>query len=60
MFVVRSVPMASGTAAAIVIMLIVVKHVGLLVAVGSPLAALSQFARPRLRALCGMPPDDSD
>jgi hypothetical protein len=53
MLVVRSIPMAAGTAAAIVVALVVLKHVGLFIAIGSPLTALMQFARPRLLALCG-------
>jgi hypothetical protein len=58
--ILRSIPMASGTAAATIVALIALKHLGLFVAVGSPLTALLQFARPRLLALCGRPPDDGD
>ena len=58
LLVVRSVPMAAGTATAIVVSLIVLKHLGLLVAVASPFAAMMQIVRPRLRALCGQPPDE--
>jgi hypothetical protein len=57
MWVLRSAPMASGTAAATVVALIALKHLGLLVAVGSPFTALLQLARPRLFARCGRPPD---
>ena len=54
----KSVPMASGTAAAVVVSMIVLKHVALFLAVGSPLAALLQSFKPKLREICGRPPED--
>lgn len=56
----RSLPTASGTAAATILGIVVLKHVALFVAVSSPLAALFQTLKPRLRALCGRPPEDED
>ena len=56
----RSVPMASRTAAATIVAIIALKHLALLIAVSSPLAALFQSLRPMLRAFCGRPPEDED
>jgi hypothetical protein len=54
----RSLPMASGTAAATIIALIVVKHLALVIAVGSPMFALLQQVKPTLRAYCPWGPED--
>ena len=48
----RSIPIASTTAAATVIGIIVLKHLALAIAVGSPLAAFFKSIRPALRAHC--------
>lgn len=56
----RSLKLASGTAVAVMIAIIVLKHVGLLLAVSSPVAALFQSVKPKLRAWCGRPPQDED
>ncbi len=52
LFVSRSIPIASTTAAATIISVIVLKHVALAIAVGSPLAALFNSIKPILRAHC--------
>jgi hypothetical protein len=54
----RSLPMATGTAAATIVALIVLKHLALAVAVASPLFALLQRVKPTLRAYCPWGPED--
>jgi hypothetical protein len=54
----RSVPLASGSAAATILAIIALKHLALFIAVSSPLAAIFQSIKPRLRAFCGRPPED--
>jgi hypothetical protein len=48
----RSIPMAAGTAATVIVAIIALKHLALFIAVGSPIAALFQSVKPRLRAYC--------
>ena len=48
----RSIPMAAGTAATVIVAIIALKHLALFIAVGSPVAALFQSVKPRLRAHC--------
>jgi formate hydrogenlyase subunit 4 len=48
----RSIPLAAGTATAIIAGIIVIKHVALAMIVGSPLAALFQSLKPKIRAHC--------
>ncbi len=52
----RSIPIASGTTALALIGLIVVKHVALALAVGSPFAAVLHSIKPALRAHCPWAP----
>ncbi len=54
----RSIPMASGSAAATILALIALKHLALFIAVSSPAAAFWQSMKPRLREWCGRPPED--
>jgi len=54
----RSIPMASGTAAAAFVSLMVAKHVALAVAAGSPLAAFFQILKTKVRPYCPWAPDD--
>jgi hypothetical protein len=54
----RSVPLASSSAVGTILAIIVLKHLALFVAVSSPLAAIFQSVKPRLRAFCGRPPED--
>jgi hypothetical protein len=56
----RSIPMASGTAAAAVVALIAAKHLALAIAAGSPLAALFQILKPKVRPYCPWEPHDRD
>lgn len=55
----RSIPVSAGTAVAVMAALIVLKHVALFLIVGSPLAAIVQSIKPKLRAVCGKPPEDA-
>jgi formate hydrogenlyase subunit 4 len=48
----RSIPLAAGTATAVIVGIIVIKHVALAMIVGSPLAALFQSLKPKIRAQC--------
>ena len=48
----RSIPLASGSAAATVVAIIALKHLALFVAVSSPAAALFQSLKPKVRAYC--------
>jgi formate hydrogenlyase subunit 4 len=47
-----SIPLAAGTATAVIVGIIVIKHVALAMIVGSPLAALFQRLKPKIRAQC--------
>jgi hypothetical protein len=60
LFVFRSIPMASGTAAIAVVSLIAAKHLALFVAAGSPLAALFQMLKPKVRPYCPWAPEDEE
>jgi formate hydrogenlyase subunit 4 len=48
----RSIPTAAGTATAAIPAMIVLKHLALAAIVGSPLAALFQSIKPKLRSRC--------
>jgi hypothetical protein len=48
----RSIPIAAGSATAIIVAIIVVKHVALAIIVGSPLAAAFQSLKPKIREHC--------
>jgi hypothetical protein len=54
----RSIPMAAGTAATVMVAVIALKHLALFIAVSSPMAALFQSLKPRLREMCGRPPEN--
>ena len=56
----RSIPMASGTAAATIVAVIALKHLALALAVGSPAVALLQSVKPTLRAHCPWAPKDEE
>ncbi len=57
----RSIPVASGSAAAIILTLLVLKHLALFLAVSSPAAALWSSMRSKLPAHCPLRPrDDQD
>ena len=53
-------PVASGTAVVAVVSLIAVKHLALAIAAGSPLAALFQILKPKVRPYCPWAPKDND
>jgi hypothetical protein len=48
----RSIPIAAGTATAVIVSVVVLKHVGLAIIVGSPLAALFKNIKPSVRSYC--------
>jgi len=56
----RSIPMASGTAAITLTLLIAAKHLALAVAAGWPLAALFEILKPKVRPYCPWAPDDKE
>ncbi len=56
----RSLALASGSAAILVVAIIAAKHLALLVAAGSPLAVLVQHLKPKVRAYCPFAPHDPD
>jgi hypothetical protein len=56
----RSIPLASGGAAATVIAIIALKHLALFIAVSSPMAALFQSVKPTVRTYCPWRPRDGD
>jgi hypothetical protein len=48
----RSIPIAAETATGVIVAVIVLKHLALAIIVGSPLAALFQNIKPKLRSHC--------
>jgi hypothetical protein len=60
LFVFHSIPMASGTAVVAAVSLIAAKHLALLVAAGSPLAAFFQILKPRVRRYRPWAPGDKE
>jgi hypothetical protein len=48
----RSIPIAAGTATAVIVGIILLKHVALAIIVGSPLAAVFQSIKPKIRSYC--------
>lgn len=56
LLVFRSIPIASGTAAVIVVAIIVVKHLALAIAVGSPTVAILRSVRKHLQDVCPFRP----
>ena len=60
LLVFRSIPMASGTAALAAVSLIAAKHLALAVAAGSPLAALFQILKLKVRPYCPWAPSDKE
>ena len=53
----NSIPMASGTAAMVVVAIIALKHLALFVAVSSPTVALFQTLKLKVRPYCPWPPE---
>jgi hypothetical protein len=58
--IVRSLALASGTAVGIIVAIIALKHLALFLVVSSPLAALFQSIKPKLREVCGRHPNDDE
>ncbi len=54
----KSIPMASSTAATVVVAIIALKHLALFVAVSSPAVALFQTLKLMVRPYCPWPPDN--
>jgi hypothetical protein len=52
LLVFQSVPVAAETATAVIVAMIVLKHLALAMIVGSPLAAILQKIRPKIRPHC--------
>jgi hypothetical protein len=48
----QSIPVAAGTATSVIVAIIVLKHLALALIVGSPLTAMFQKIRPKIRAHC--------
>jgi hypothetical protein len=52
LFLFRSIPIAAGSATAVILMIIVFKHLALAAIVGSPLFGVFQSIKPKLREHC--------
>jgi|HubBroStandDraft_1064217.scaffolds.fasta_scaffold366982_1 hypothetical protein len=48
----RSIPIAAGTATAVIVAIIILKHLALAIIVGSPLTAMFQSIKPKIRSYC--------
>lgn len=48
----QSIPIAAETAATVIMVIIILKHLALAMIVGSPLAAMFQSIKPKIRAHC--------
>jgi hypothetical protein len=48
----RSIPIAAGTATAVIVAIIIHKHLALAIIVGSPLTAMFQSIKPKIRSYC--------
>ncbi|MGA9308524.1 MAG: hypothetical protein WBW31_24220 [Candidatus Sulfotelmatobacter sp.] len=52
LLLVRSIPIAAGTATAVIVGIIILKHLALAIIVGSPLTAVLQSIKPKMRSYC--------
>jgi hypothetical protein len=52
LFFFRSIPIAAGSATAVILMAIVIKHLALAAIIGSPLFGAFQSFKPKLREHC--------
>jgi hypothetical protein len=52
----RSIPLAAGSATALVVMVIAIKHLALAAILGSPAFGVFQSIKPKLREYCPWPP----
>ena len=48
----RSIPIAAGSATAMIVAIIALKHLALALIVGSPLTAMFQSFKPKIRSHC--------
>jgi hypothetical protein len=48
----RSIPVSAGTATAVIVGIIILKHLALVIIVGSPLTAAFQGIKPKIRSYC--------
>jgi hypothetical protein len=56
LWLLRSIPMAAGTTVFIMAAVVILKHLALAVAIGSPLAAFFQGGRAKIREHCPFKP----
>jgi hypothetical protein len=52
LFLFRSIPIAAGTASGVIVAIIILKHLALTIIVGSPLTAIFQSIKPKIRSHC--------
>jgi hypothetical protein len=52
LYVFRSIPIAAGTASAMIVAVIILKHLALALVVGSPLTAILQNLKSNIRPHC--------
>lgn len=48
----RSIPVAAGTATVVIVGIILLKHLALAIIIGSPLTAVFQSIKPKIRSWC--------
>lgn len=48
----RSIPIAAGTATAVIVAIVILKHLALAIIVGSPLTAVFKSIKPKIRSHC--------
>jgi hypothetical protein len=48
----RSIPIAAGSATTVIVVIIALKHLALALIVASPLTALFQSVKPKIRSYC--------
>lgn len=48
----RSIPVAAGTATAVIVAIVILKHLALAIIVGSPLTAAFKSIKPKIRSYC--------
>jgi hypothetical protein len=52
LFLFRSIPIAAGSATAVMLTIIIIKHLALAAIIGSPLFGIFQSIKPKLREHC--------
>lgn len=56
LFLFKSIPIAAGSATAVILMIIVIKHLALAAIIGSPMFSAFQSIKPKLREYCPLRP----